>query len=249
MDSPPASVAPGGAITPPASAPPKGVTYSVYDTYGNDLYTTVGVYEPDASSAAYSQTTYQLFKNNSVTLPGTSTAISCTNNAPPSPSLPCATIDADGVVTQLAYDPEGDLVSSATSDGNSGGELATTTYVYDADGEQTSTTSPDGNLAGANVGNYTTVTVYNNDGQEATVTQAGRTGATVTPRVTSYGYDADGNQTTVTDARTYTTTTAYNADDLATLVTDPDTHSVLTCYDGDGNAAQTVPAAGVAAAG
>jgi RHS repeat-associated protein len=238
-------VAPGGTITPPSSAPPEGVTYTLYDTNGNKLYSTTGVYEPGGSSAAYSQTTYQLFKNNSVTI--NSDNITCADNTPPSPSLPCATVNADGVVTQLAYDPEGDLVSSATPDGNSGGELATTTYVYDADGEQTSSTAPDGNLTGANAGNYTTVTAYNNDGLKTTVTQAGGSGATVTPRPTTYGYDADGNQTSAEDARGYTTTTDYNADDKPSLVTDPDSDSTLTCYDGDGNTTQTVPAVGVAA--
>ena len=72
-------------------------------------------------------------------------------------------------------------------------------------------------------------------------------GATVTPRTTSYGYDADGNQTTVKDARGYTTTTAYNANDQATLVTNPDGDATLTCYDSDGHTVQTVPPAGVAA--
>jgi RHS repeat-associated protein len=245
LDSPPSPVAPGGVITPPSSAPPLGVTYTLYDTDGNQLYTTTGVYEPGGSSAAYSQTTYQLFKNNSITLNGTN--ITCTNNTPPSLSLPCATINADGVVTQLAYNPEGDLTSSATPDGNSGGELATTTYLYDADGERTSVTAPDGNLTGANAGNYTTVTAYNSDGQKTTLTRAGGTGHTLTARTTTYGYDGDGNQTTVQDARTYTTTTAYNADDEASLVTNPDNNSTLTCYDGDGNVAQIVPAVGVAA--
>ena len=108
--------------------------------------------------------------------------------------------------------PAGDLTSSSTPDGN-GSEIATTTYSYDGDGEQTATTSPDGNLSGANAGNYTTTTAYNTDGEKTSVTQAGGTGATVTPRTTSYGYDADGNQTTVQDARSYTTTTTYNADD------------------------------------
>jgi len=105
---------------------------------------------------AYAQTSYQLFNGNSVTLPGTSTAITCTATAP-SASLPCATINAGGAVTQLSYNPQGDSISSSTPDGN-GSELATTTYTYDGDGEQTSTTSPDGNLAGATTGNYTTTT-------------------------------------------------------------------------------------------
>jgi RHS repeat-associated protein len=241
----PAAVSPGGSITPPSTIPPIGVTWTLYDTHGNQLYTTVGVYPPGGSTASYSKTTYQLFNGNSVTLNGTSD--SCTATAP-SPSLPCATIDADANVTQLAYDSAGDLASSSTPDGN-GTEVATTAYAYDGDGEQTSTTTPDGNLSGANAGNYTTTTSYNADGQSTSVTRAGGSGATVTPRTTNNGYDGNGNKTTVQDARGYTTTTTYNADDQAALVTDPDLHATLTCYDPDGHITQTVPPAGVASGG
>ncbi len=240
----PPPVAPGGVITPPSSAPPQGITWTLYDTGGNELYSTTGVYEPGSSTAAYSQTTYQLFNGNSVTLSGNN--ITCTASAP-SPSVPCATISADKVVTQLAYNAEGDLTSTSTPDGNPGSETAKTTYGYDADGEQTSETSPDGNLAGASTGNYTTISTYNNDGQQTSVSDGDGSGHTVTPRTTSYGFDADGNPTTVDDARGYTTTTAYNADDEATLVTDPDDNATLTCYDGGGNTVQTIPPAGVAA--
>ena len=79
------------------------------------------------------------------------------------------------------------------------------------------------------------------------MSQADGSGGTVNPRTSNYGYDPDGNQTTVQDARGYTTTTTYNADDKATLVKDPDGNATLTCYDGDGNVAQRVPAVGVAA--
>jgi RHS repeat-associated protein len=238
----PSPVAPGGVITPSSSSPPAGETWTLYDTDGNELYTTIGVYEPGNSSASYQRTTYQMFKGNSITLNGTK--ITCTNT-PPAPSLPCATINADGVVTQLSYDSHGDLTASSLPDGN-GSEVAETTYEYDSDGEQTNETTPDGNLSGANAGNYTTVTAWNADAEKTSVAQADGPGATATPRITYYGYDTDGNQATVKDARGYTTTTAYNADDKPTLVTNPDGDSTLTCYDGDGNTAQTVPAVGVA---
>jgi RHS repeat-associated protein len=241
-DSPPVPQAPGQAITPPSSAPPLGVTYTLYDTTGNELYSTTGVYQPGASSASYSQTTYQLFNGNNVTLNGNT--ISCATTAP-SPSLPCARIDADGVVTQFAYDSAGDLASSATPDGN-GPEVATMSYAYDGDGEKTSQTSPDGNLPGANPGNFTTITAYNSDGKETSASVAGGSGATVSPHVTSHGYDADGNQVTETNASGYVTTTGYNADDRATTVTDPVGDVSLACYDGDGNIVQTVPPSGVA---
>ena len=230
-------------ITPPPSAPPQGVTYTLYDTGGNALYTTTGVFEPGSSSAAYQRTTYTLYQGNSVTLG--STTITCTAT-PPSPSLPCAQINADGVVTQLAYDAAGDLTSTSVPDGN-GSEIAQTTSTYNSDGEMTSQVAPDGNLAGANAGNYTTVTAWNADAAATSVTQAGGPGATFTPRVTSYGYDGNGNQNTVTDPRGYLTTTSFNADDEPALVTDSDGNSTLTCYDGDGNDTQAVPPSGVAA--
>ncbi len=107
--------------------------------------------------------------------------------------------------------------------------------------------SPDGDVSGSNPGNYTTTAAYNADGKETSVTQGNGSGYTDTPRETQYGYDGDGNQSKAEDARGYTTTTTFNADNQATLVTNPDGDSTLTCYDGDGNAAQTVPATGVAA--
>ena len=243
QDPGPAPVAAGGVITPPSAAPPEGLTYTLYDTNGNQLYSTAGVYPPGSTTASYLKTAYDLFNGNTVTL--NSTTDSCAATAP-SPSLPCATINGDGVVTQLAYDSTGDLTSSSTPDGN-GSQDAVTTATYDGDGEPLSATAPDGNISGANAGNYTTVTAWNADGEQTSSTQAGGSGATVTPRVTSYGYDADGNRTTITDARGYVSTAAHNADDEPVLVTNPDGDATLTCYDGDGNAVQSVPPAGVAA--
>jgi RHS repeat-associated protein len=243
QDAGPSTVAPGGVITPPSSAPPVGLTWTLYDNDGNRLYASTGVYSP-SGSYEYSQTTYQLFKGNSVTL--NSTNISCAST-PPSASLPCATINADGVVTQLAYDAQGDQISSSTPDGNSGGQLATTTDTYDVDGEPLTKVSPDGNVSGANAGNYTTTNAYNADGEQTSVTLGDGSGYTDTPRTTIYGYDADGNQATVEDARGYTTSTKYNADDESTLATNPDGNATLTCYDGDGNVTETVPPIGVAA--
>jgi RHS repeat-associated protein len=128
-----------------------------------------------------------------------------------------------------------------------GSQQAVTTDTYDSDGEQLTEVSPDGNVPGANAGNYTTATAYNADGYQTSVTEGGGTGYADTPRTSSYGYDADGNTTTVKDPRGYTTTTTYNAKDEPTLVTDPKGDATLTCYDGQGNVAQTVPPVGVAA--
>ena len=83
-------------------------------------------------------------------------AISCTTT-PPSQSLPCATINADGVVTQLAYDSAGDLsllVRRPTATAASSPDHLRLRRRRRADQHE----SPDGNLTGANAGNYTTTT-------------------------------------------------------------------------------------------
>jgi RHS repeat-associated protein len=241
--SPPTPGAAGQVINPPTQVPPTGLSWTQYDTYGNDLYVETGVSQVGGGSIA--ETTYRLYDGNSVTLPGTSTAVTCANTAP-SAELPCATVNAGGMVTQLKYDSAGDLISASAPDGN-GSELSITTYSYDGDGEEISTTSPLGNLPGANVGNYTKTTAYDSDGHQTSVTQGGGAGHTVVARITTIGYDADGNAASVTDALSNITVTAYNADDEPALVTDPGGNVTLTCYDGDGNKAQTVPPAGVSA--
>jgi RHS repeat-associated protein len=244
---PPAAVTAGAAtVSPPATAPPKYVGYSEYDTNGNPVWATAGDYQPGAGSPSQSRTSYSLYNGQTLT---TTPSVSCSASAP-SATLPCATVDPKGVATQLGYNASGDLTSSSTPDGNTGGELATTGYSYDGDGEQLTVTAPNGNLTGATAAVYTTTVSYDNDGrpQQQTVSQ---TGGTITARVTSYGYDANGNRTSVTDPRNQTTgkTTSYSytANDQLALVTDPDGHKTLTCYDGEGTTTQTVPPVGVAA--
>jgi RHS repeat-associated protein len=238
----PAPVAAGQVISPPSQIPVAGVSWTQYDNTGNDLYTEIGVSQPGGGSTA--QVTYELHNGNSVTLPGTSTSITCANVAP-SLELPCATINSSGMVAQLKYDSAGDLLSNSIPNGY-GAHDVTTSYSYDADGEQVGTTSPNGNLPNANVGNYTTTTTYNADGQQVSVSDGSGAGHTVTPRTSTTAYDADGNPVTATGPRGYITTTAYNADDESVLVTDATGNATLTCYDGDQHAVQTVPPAGVA---
>jgi RHS repeat-associated protein len=261
--SPPTAVAPGGSITPPSSAPPAFTTYSRYDTNGNLLWQSQGVYEPGSTTAAYSQTTYDLFAGNSVTLGSVNDSCGTT---PPNGSLPCATIDANGDVTQLSYDSAGDVTSSSIPDGN-GAELATTTNTYDSDGNKVSTTAPAGNLSGANAANYTTTATYDADHEPLVVTLGGGSGSTVAPTVTATYYDANGNSVATTDASgnpysssnpsgcnplttsscSGTTYNTFTADNQETLVTDPEGNQTLTCFDGDGNQAESVPPWGVAA--
>src|SRR5262249_9734673 len=64
----PAAVPPGGAIPVPSSAPPAGVTYQQFDTRGNELSSSSGVYPAGSSTASSVQTDYTLYSGNTVTL-------------------------------------------------------------------------------------------------------------------------------------------------------------------------------------
>jgi YD repeat-containing protein len=240
---PPAIVTAGQAITAP-STPPAGVTYSLVDTDGNVLYSTTGVYNPGTSTpykstADHQQKAYHLRNGNTVSGYG-----GCSVSAP-SATLPCASIDPDGVETQLQYNSQGNLTYSSTPDGN-GSEDATTTFVYDADGEMTSTVSPDGNLSGGNGGNYTISTYYNADGRIYETVVGNGSGHSVTPRETDYFYDGNGNQTSVEDPNRNTSYTQYTAGDQPTLETDADGNQTLTCWDSNGNQSISVPPIAVA---
>jgi RHS repeat-associated protein len=241
---PPAAVTAGAStVSPPDSVPPAFVTYSQYDTDGNPVWTTTGDYAPGATEPTPSRTKYNLYSGQSITLGGAPDSCSLT---PPSSSLPCATINANGVATQFGYNSHGDLTSSETPDGNTGVEVAKTTYDYDADGELTSLTEPNGNLSGSSAADFTTTRKYDDAGNLHNVTVS-HTGGEITARTTSYEYDDEDNPILVTNPRGKETHSAYDANDQRTLSTDPDGQSTLTCYDGDGNVAQTVPPAGVEA--
>jgi hypothetical protein len=43
---------------PARDSPPVGLSYSLSDSLGNQLYTTTGVYPPNGATASYLQTTY-----------------------------------------------------------------------------------------------------------------------------------------------------------------------------------------------
>ena len=98
----------------------------------------------------------------------------------------------------------------------------TTDYVYDTDGNVVCSTSPKATAAsvscpspgGSRVADTTTYD-YNGDNQETSVTDPDA-------NTTSYSYDGDGNQTQITDPLSNVTKTVYDADDRSTSVTEGD---------------------------
>lgn len=255
LSPPGVATASNSTVTPPSSAPPAFTTYSEYDTDGNPVWTSVGQWASGASSATNTTTSYWLYDNGSTSQSVTidSHSASCSAVAP-GRELPCATVDPAAIdtesgsnladaVTQLGYDSDGDLTSSAIPDGNSGGELSKTTWSYNNDGQVLSEVAPLGNVSGGSASAYTTSTTYDSDGLPTEIDVS--TGSS--ERSTEYGYDEDDNETSVENPLTGTTTTTYDADDEPNLVTDPDSHATLTCYDGDGQVSQVVPPTGVAA--
>ncbi|WP_440072248.1 RHS repeat-associated core domain-containing protein [Streptosporangium sp. OZ121] len=157
---------------------------------------------------------------------------------------------ADDLVTTRTYDDRGLLTATTDPRGNASGATAadfTTTMRYDLAGRLVEAKAPQVTIeknATAVAGRPTVRYGYNSaglathavDGEGRTLTaafdKAGRLTSTTSPSYTppggaalipkiSYGYDAAGQLTSVTDERTYVTSTTYDALGRAVKVTDP----------------------------
>ncbi|HEX4702952.1 MAG TPA: hypothetical protein VH352_12540, partial [Pseudonocardiaceae bacterium] len=157
-----------------------------------------------------------------------------------------AKTDPDGNTTHYSYDQLGDHTGQTDADGG------VTTTSYDADGEALSQTGPTGAQATGTYdflgrqltandaerypspASYTTTTSY-------TATTANPSGtwksSVTTPDnvATSYGYDAAGETTQVTDGAGNTTRSSYDALGRQTATINPDGTSATVTYDPAGN--------------
>jgi RHS repeat-associated protein len=166
-----------------------------------------------------------------------------------------STADPLGHTTTYSYDQDNRLTGMTDPAGDR------TTYTYDADGELTIVNDPNGNAI-----DYT----YDADGNLATEslpivplnTGSGTGGgggsgsgsgagsgfasgqASLILGVYTFGYDADGNQLTVTDPLSQTTTATYNNLNEQTAVTDALGHTTSYGYDADGNQVTVTDALG-----
>ncbi|WP_194924209.1 DUF6531 domain-containing protein [Catenulispora pinisilvae] len=171
------------------------------------------------------------------------------------------TTDGTGAVTQYGFDGAGNKTSKVDPRGQLSGNTPadyTTVYGYDADNRQVSVLAP----KTASVPNpVAAVTTYDAAGNVVAVADAAGNTTTfgydqahqktsmTTPRgfkglaqagdpnyTTTYGFDPDGNQITVTDPETAQvpspkpTTTAFDADNHARTVTDPLGNQTTTDY-------------------
>jgi RHS repeat-associated protein len=160
--------------------------------------------------------------------------------------------------TTYAYDADGNVTSMTDANGN------TTTYTYDLLNRQTSMTAPDpdgsgpsvapvttyfyntgttgngmqvtdplGNLTGATPALHTVTTVSDDFGRISQVIQPSPDGIAAQP-TTTYTYDRDGNQLSITDPSG--NTTSYTYDDLNRQITNTTTYGTQTSiYDASNN--------------
>ncbi|WP_371502316.1 DUF6531 domain-containing protein [Kitasatospora sp. NBC_00374] len=141
-------------------------------------------------------------------------------------------------VTSYGYDADGQLTSAKDPLGS------TITYTYDAAGNRTNIKDAAGNTTASTfdqTGNLTSVTdplgnrtAYNydrNNRPTALVTARGNAaGATPAAYTWTYGYDANGNRTSVTDPTGAVTVTAYDEVNRPVTVTDPLGNVTATTY-------------------
>lgn len=137
--------------------------------------------------------------------------------------------DPSGLVTELTYDELGRQVSrKETSDSFPNGLITTTSY--DLAGHATVVTEPGvTNTVTAAVHQHTTTNAYDGNGNltSTTVSDASLGDAA---RKTSYGYDADDRQVTITNALGGTGTTTYDALGNVTQVKDALGRVTATSY-------------------
>jgi RHS repeat-associated protein len=133
----------------------------------------------------------------------------------------------DGDTTTFTYDSAGNRATETSATGDE------TTFTWNARGNLTSEVSPRGNVAGASPSAYTSAFTYDPAGDRLTATDP-------LGDERKWGYDADGNVSSETDANGNTTTFTYDAANQRTSSIRADGHTEHLTYDEDGNIASEV---------
>jgi len=143
--------------------------------------------------------------------------------------------------TAFTYDANGNVTSKITSP-DGGTTTYKWTYTYNQFGEVLTAVDPFGNSPGHSPGPHRTTNTYDSKGNLLTTTlpSAGTVG-TVT---TTFGYDAYGELTSVTDPLGNPTTIHYNSVGLLDYVMDAQQNKTSFGYDGRGNRTSVTDALG-----
>lgn len=153
-----------------------------------------------------------------------------THTNPAHPGDTSTVTDPRGNTTSYTYTAEGFTASVTTPAGHVTGTSDTTvtaTATYDPYGDVLTRVDPRGHVTGATPAGYTTTNTYDD---------AGLLNTTTSPLglVTTYGYDADGRRTTVTNNTAATWTTRYLPTGQVDTLTDPLGHTTTYGYDDAG---------------
>ena len=124
--------------------------------------------------------------------------------------------DADGTTKTNTYNADDELVSSSYSDGT-----PPVTYTYDPEGRKVSMAD----------GTGTSTSAYDSLGRMTSYTEGSGTEVT-------YGYDLDGNQTSITYPGGGTVSRVFNAADQMQSLSDLNNQSSTFTYDASGNLTQ-----------
>ena len=151
-----------------------------------------------------------------------------------------------GDPTALGVPPIPTGPAGTTANGTTTGQAVyVTTYAYDDKDNTVLTTDPRGNQSGATVSGQT---LDQNDGLDRLKSETVDVGGWNLK--TTYTYDADGNQASVTDPSGSTTTSIYDGLDRLIETIDPQLSSgvqytELSYYDGDNNPIATINQRGI----
>jgi RHS repeat-associated protein len=228
-----------------------------YDATGN----LASVQNPDGTASGSGYTTSYTYDSSGELLTAKDANGNTTGYSNYDPSgYPKTTTDALGKSSTMVFGPRGEVLSSTNPlgrtttqnydvfgralDGRTPKDQANGVYVttpaplYDANDNVTQKTAPNGGVSTAS---------YDAADRLTSSTSPPDTSTSTTPK-TTYTYDADGNQLTVTAPAgnvsgaatgSYTTTTSYDADNQPSAVTDALGDRTTTAYDSVGNSVQT----------
>ena len=159
---------------------------------------------------------------------------------------PASTVASDTINT---YDPNGNLLTTEVNgvlkqtnhydgagnlDWTKDGDADKTTFTYDGANRVTTKVMPDGNVTGGTPADYTWTYGYDANGNRTSVLAPGAAAATITD------YDERNRPVQVTTPGGSVTQTSYDGDGNVTSVTDPNLNTTTYQYNDDNNQTEVI---------